>query len=38
MTEQLLKILTRFDINENPVFPLSSRAYLSAYNFEKAYD
>jgi hypothetical protein len=38
MTEPLLKILARFDINENPVFPLSGRAYLSAYNFEQAYN
>jgi len=37
MPEPLLKILARFDINEKPS-PLDGRAYLSAYNFEKAYN
>lgn len=38
MTEPLLKILARFNINEKPGFPLDGRAYLSAYNFKEAYN
>jgi len=38
MPEPLLKIIARFDINDSQKAPLNGRAYLSAYNFESAYN
>lgn len=37
MAEPLLKIVARFNIHEDPDFPLNGRAYLSACDLEGAY-
>jgi len=38
MADPLLEIKARFNINEEPGLPLDGRAYLSGFNFEKAYN
>ena len=37
MPEPLLRIISRFDINDSQKSNLNGRAYLSAYNFQTAY-